>query len=173
MNSIMLHVRRLGVRLTADRRRFAILCMLMAVALLFWTRLIVIKRIPRTALADPNLVLVTEAEVPAEMVAKIVDVVLPERPDRDPFSIDAHAFPLQAGESTTATQHTVLDHEALVAAMRLDASMPPGLAVIDGTTRRRTDTISTSAGLEFTLSEIRQKSVVLERGGHRFVLQME
>ena len=61
MTRFVLQLRRFGVRLTADRRRFGILCMLMAVALLFWTRLIVIKRIPRTALAETELVIAQDS----------------------------------------------------------------------------------------------------------------
>jgi len=177
MNRIILHIRRFGVRLTADRRRFAALCLLSAVALLFWTRLIVIKRIPKTALAEPPMVEV-EASVVANAPQATVSVMLPMRPERDPFAISDTAFPrpeavadpsigVQRGESSHQ------DAGSAVAAMRLEASMPPALAVIDGATRRRGDQVATSEGFSFDVVEIRPKSVVLARSGSRFVLRME
>ena len=54
MSRIWLSMRRLSLQLTADRRRFAIFCGLLAVGMLFWTRLIVIQDMPRVAMADPT-----------------------------------------------------------------------------------------------------------------------
>lgn len=174
MNQIILHIRRFGVRLTADRRRFAALCLLSAVALLFWTRLIVIKRIPKTALAEPPMVEV-EASAVANAPQGAVSVILPMRPERDPFAISDTAFPPPeaVADPSTGVQRGHKDVGSAVAAMRLEASMPPALAVIDGATRRRGDQVATSEGFSFEVIEIRPKSVVLARSGSRFVLRME
>jgi len=178
MNKLILHIRRFGVRLTADRRRFAALCLLSAVALLFWTRLIVIKRIPKTALADPVAVQIERATEAAAPAAAPVTVLLPERPARDPFGINGEAFPLpEAAEDTRAQQGGPRDRAAhvgaAVAGMTLEAAMPPALAVIDGATRRRGDQVATTDGFNFEVVEIRPRSVVLARSGARFVLRME
>ncbi len=177
MNSMVLTLRRFGVRLTADRRRFAILCTLMAVALLFWTRLIAIKRIPSTALADPAVLVADAADEAGEPGDQPpITVVLPDRPSRDPFAIDAGAYPEPAPESTVAAAagHAGMpDPRASIAAMRLEASMPPAIAVIDGTTRRIGDRVSGSEGVIFELLEIRPKTVVLGRLDARYLLRMD
>lgn len=179
MSQFMLHLRRFGIRLTADRKRFAVLCVLCAVALLFWTRLIVIKRIPRTALAEPEVQVETNfVQASSSETAPPITVVLPDLPSRDPFAIDTTFFPSAStegsgtGPQAGATQSAVDPNDAITA-MRLEASMPPSLAVIDGTTRRRGDTVSGSAGIPFTLVEIRARTVVLSRGDDRYVLRME
>ena len=46
-------LRRFWIRLTADRKRFGILCGALMVGLLLWARLIVVSQPPRMALADP------------------------------------------------------------------------------------------------------------------------
>jgi hypothetical protein len=177
MTRFVLQLRRFGVRLTADRRRFGILCLLMAVALLFWTRLIVIKRIPRTALAETELLIAQDSVSDAhDARMEIVTVVLPDQPQRDPFEIDPFVFPVaipeaQAPSNEPATRQG--DPKASVSAMRLDASMPPGIAVIDGITRRRGDSVLGSEGMLFEVLEIRPRSVVLGRTGARYVLRMD
>lgn len=178
MTQFMLQIRRFGIRLTADRKRFAALCVLSAVALLFWTRLIVVKRIPRTALADPAVFVETADDATeAEQTSPPIAVVLPARPARDPFAIDTRFFPApeEPKERPLRGPSEPLggDPRAALSEMRLEASMPPSLAVIDGTTRRQGDTVSGSAGLSFTLVEIRPRTVVLTRGDDRYVLRME
>ena len=44
--------RRLTIQMTADRRKFGVLCALTALGLLFWARIIVINNLPRTVLAE-------------------------------------------------------------------------------------------------------------------------
>jgi hypothetical protein len=177
MTRFILQLRRFGVRLTADRRRFGILCLLMAVALLFWTRLIVIKRIPRTALAETELLIAQDSlsdQHDARM--EIVTVVLPDQPQRDPFEIDERVFPVAIPETQAPSNESTTrqgDPKDSVSAMRLDASMPPGIAVIDGITRRRGDSVLGSEGMLFEVLEIRPRSVVLGRTGARYVLRMD
>jgi hypothetical protein len=177
MTRFVLQLRRFGVRLTADRRRFAVLCMLMAVALLFWTRLIVIKRIPRTALAEPALLVAQHMDdLVGEAPLEIVTVVLPDQPQRNPFEIDDQSFPLASAaedQEGPTIESRAGDPKTAVQAMTLDASMPPSIAVIDGTTRRRGDSVAGSDGLSFEVIEIRPRSVVLGRADARYVLRME
>jgi hypothetical protein len=179
MNQLLLNLRRFGVRLTADRRRFAVLCVLSAVALLFWTRLIVVKRIPRTALAEPEaFVDLDKALGGSSDPGQPVELVLPGRPRRDPFSIDAAIFPalvaaMPSPGSVGSTVASGPDPKVALESLRLEASMPPTIAVIDGSTRRRGDTVVGSEGLAFTVLEIHPRSVVLDRSGARYVLRME
>jgi hypothetical protein len=177
MRPFMLSFRRFGIRLTSDRKRFALLCVLSAVALLFWTRLIVVKRIPRTALAEPEVQVDVESSQVKMSARPPITVILPDQPSRDPFSIDTGFFPAPVERVDSPASNQVggaaPDPRAAIAAMRLEASMPPTLAVIDGTTRRRGDTVSSSAGIPFKLVEINQRTVVLSRGDNRYVLRME
>lgn len=176
MTRFMLNVRRLGIRMTADRKRFAVLCLVTAIGLLFWTRLIVVKRIGRTALAEQEIV-ETASATPTSVNTPIVTIVLPARPTRDPFAIDPAVFPVEVPQDDAAAAQradpTVVDPRETLAAMRLEASMPPSLAVIDGVTRRRSDRVPGSAGINFELVEIRSRSVVLMHAGDRYLLRME
>ena len=101
MESVLLACRRMSVRLTADRKRFSLLCMLTAVALVFWTKLILVDRPGTVAMAETK---VDEAiEHPVINAPKDpVRVILPEKPERNPFSVSAAHFPV-AEESTLAS----------------------------------------------------------------------
>lgn len=46
-------LRRIWIRLTADRKRFGILCAALMIGFLMWARLIVVSQPPRMAVADP------------------------------------------------------------------------------------------------------------------------
>ena len=51
---MMVKLRRLWIQLTADRKRFGALSVLLVLGLLLWARIIVISNLPRTAVADPD-----------------------------------------------------------------------------------------------------------------------
>src|SRR5690606_25374273 len=51
MNEAM---RVLWLRMMADRRKFGLMCMLMAIGLLLWGRLIILQRVPRSSYARPE-----------------------------------------------------------------------------------------------------------------------
>jgi hypothetical protein len=55
--------RRLTIQLTADRRKFGVLCTLTALGLLFWARIIVINNLPRTVLAEDGVEMVSRKRV--------------------------------------------------------------------------------------------------------------
>ncbi len=104
-------IRRLWIQLTADRRRFGVLCLTLAVGLLLWARLVIVSNVSRTAMAgDKN----TEAGVgvksptqagtgsgkadKSKAVAKgaggeVVELRLWSRSERDPFVISPDWFP--------------------------------------------------------------------------------
>jgi len=50
-------LRRFWIQITADRKRFWALCVVMAMGLLLWARLIIVSRPPRTAMANETAVL--------------------------------------------------------------------------------------------------------------------
>ena len=51
---MMLKLQRMWVQITADRKRFGVLCGAVLVGLLLWSRLIVVSNLPRTAIAEPQ-----------------------------------------------------------------------------------------------------------------------
>ncbi len=178
MERLMLEVRRIAVRLTADRRRFALLCMLTAIGMVFWTRLILIDRQPSAATAAT--IADIEQVGPETMAPKApMQVMLPERPQRDPFSVDATFFPI--GEETSLgsmdspkSGTPVADLIAEAASrLRLGATLPPAAAVIDGATLRVGNEVPSSSEPRFTLVEVHRQHAVLEAKGRQFVLRME
>ncbi len=175
MSDVLLQLRRFGVRLTADRKRFGLLCTLLAVALLFWTRLIVIKQIPRTALAEGKVELAMADEDQFEQAHTPVEVLLPSAPVRDPFQVNDTWFPRTPSDATTEpVTSTVgaIDPRQSLQAMTLEAAMPPTLAVIDGRTRRPGESMTGDDGLVFTVVEIVDRGVILECSDARYRLSM-
>ena len=177
MNKMMLHLRRFGVRMTADRKRFGLLCTLLAVAMLFWTRLIVIKQIPRTALADEAAMMIAADSSDASALPRTpVEVILPARPLRDPFMVSDTWFPIPedvSNESMLAsTPNTAVDPKTSLQGLRLEAAMPPALAVIDGRTRRPGESLTGTDGVVFKVIEIRGRTVLLEHAGEQYQLSM-
>ena len=175
MNNMLLQLRRFGVRLTADRKRFRLLCTLLAVALLFWTRLIVIKQIPRTALAEGSVELAMADPHETAHPESPVEVLLPSTPVRDPFQVSDTWFPkteVHGEDEPLASTSTAIDPRQSLKAMRLEAAMPPTLAVIDGRTRRPGESIPSDSGLVFTVVEIVDRGVILECSDARYRLSM-
>lgn len=178
MERVLLELRRIGVRLSADRRRFALLCMLTAVGAVFWTRLILIDREPASAVADA--VEAPQDERPeTTRPAPPVQVLLPGRPQRNPFSVDSTFFPLAEETSIGSPDSpksgagaTDLIAEA-VSRLRLGATLPPSTAVIDGTTLRVGNEVPGSMEPHLTLVEVHRQHAVLEAQGRQFVLRME
>ncbi|MCH2136334.1 MAG: hypothetical protein MK101_07100 [Phycisphaerales bacterium] len=178
MERVLLELRRVGVRLSADRRRFALLCMLTAVGAVFWTRLILMDQQPAAAAADT--IEVQAPQGPETTAAAVpVEVLLPERPRRNPFSVDNTFFPI-AEETSTACEDSPkseahaadLTAEA-VSALRLGATLPPSTAVIDGMTLRVGTAVPGPVEPRLTLVEVHRSHAVLEAKGRRFVLRME
>lgn len=74
-------------QLLADKKKLGLMCMLVAVGLLLWGRLILLDRVPKTAVADPNAQAAAAKAVPADVERVVYIGRLPDRPTRDVFSL--------------------------------------------------------------------------------------
>lgn len=111
-------LRRIWIQLTADRKRFGVLCATCGVGLLLWARLIIVSNVSRTAIADGGQPVVASsaaiggankgpsgvggaADKPVGQngdksssgAPKTVEVRLWSRSERDPFVISRQHFP--------------------------------------------------------------------------------
>lgn len=195
-------LQRLWLQLTADRRRFSVLCVACVVGLLLWSRMVLISNVPRTAMADPSLNQTSPAKsakdagknntLPERRTEAVA--VLASRPNRDPFAISDRIFPKppnpnddsDLGQNSGSNYvedpqqveaRLVARLNGLVARLTLDASMSgPSLAVISGKTYRLFDEVTVkdkaSDTFTFKLVEVRNRSVVLEYDGRLFELTM-
>jgi hypothetical protein len=194
-------LRRLWIQLTADRKRFGLLCAMLSVGLLLWARVIVVSNIPRTAAATDgqNATEPDERDIRAgtaitdRHAKQPVKVRLDEAPARDPFVISTVYFPKshfdgeinqEAAKSSSKLDETEIElrlrrqHERLrqqVQRLKLEAVMTGAeLAVISGRTYRLGDDVPSNddRSVVFELVEVKQRSVVLQSGGLVFVLEM-
>jgi type II secretion system (T2SS) protein B len=120
-----------------------------------------------------------------------VDVQFSRRSERDPFVISPVHFPRPARpvevkqeprklpteptEDASQIQARMLARlQQLLGSVRLEAVMAGSMAVIDGRRYRVGDRLQAMGkeGIEFTLTEVRERSVVLEYQGQRFELAM-
>jgi hypothetical protein len=187
---------RFWLQLTADKRKFSVLCAGVAVAMLFWARLIIVAKNPRVVMAE---------EAPADPAADVTDapatdksmlpplpIALEERPNRDPFAINARYFPKpvevptitpEQGKSPAqpaenqqqAALRRVAFLQDLVDRMDLEAVMTnPPLAVINGSTYRQGDWIAVTGDqqIRFKLVEVNDRFVILECEDKKFELKM-
>jgi hypothetical protein len=178
MERLLLESRRIIVRLTADRRRFGLLCLLTAVAVMFWARLVLVNRTSQASAAT-QVTEVIEVAAIDDAPPPAVPVMEPERPRRDPFSVDGAFFPI-VQQSISGSQGSpklgsgTSDLNAEVASrLRLGATLPPRVAVIDGITLRVGQPLSGLDSAHFELVEVHRRKVIVEAQGRRFVLRME
>ncbi len=197
---MMVALQRMWIQITADRRRFGLLCACCCLGLLLWARIIVISKPPRTAIAQPNLESNEEAQTsPGGLLADNVprprlQVELDRSPERNPFAISDRHFPkpvqidqitgdggksndYQAENPWEAEQRRIAQWRALISDLTLDAAMSATeqpMAVISGQMYRVGDTVQPSADpdLLFELIEVANRSVILSHDGHRFELRM-
>jgi hypothetical protein len=195
---MMVTLKRFWVQLTADRRKFAALCVMVGLGLLLWARLIVISNMPRTAVAEEEAAVASAAPVlPAPAPSDKpgpgrVQVALADRPERDPFIICPTHFPKPTSDGNLAAEAAKLPSQqaedpqvaearlkariqGLVDRLTLDAAMSTAsLAVIDGRTYRQGSRLPAVGDEQvvFLLEEVRQRSVVLVYEGRRFELNM-
>ena len=178
MERLLLECRRLTVRLTADRKRFTVLCMLTAIALVFWTRLILHDRVGQVAMADEQASVAVVDPIINRLPVP-VRVVLPGKPERNPFSVSSVFFPVIEETSIAlpnspklGAKTTDLTAEA-ASSLRLGATLPPNAAVIDGVTVRVGQAVSGVLDGRFELVEVHRRHAVLEAQGRQFVLRMD
>jgi hypothetical protein len=118
---MMLTLQRMWLQITADRKRFGVLCGAVAVGLLLWSRLIVVSNLPRTAIAEDDAALAetqpqqSQQAPPSEngrgadnSTSPAIAVTLHSLPNHDPFEINSDVFPPrlvenngQVGEKST------------------------------------------------------------------------
>lgn len=188
-------LRRLWIQITADRKRFGLFGVLLAVGMLLWARIIVISNPPRTAVAVPGgntAVAPTPPDEPDNRLGPPLRVALARWPSRDPFTINPEVFPkptllvdlgpdrgklqVQPTEDPKQAEARLRARlRALVDRFKLEAVMTkPPLAVISGKTYQLGDPIPAFQNdeIRFTLVEVGQRSVTLEHEGREFELKM-
>ena len=120
-----------------------------------------------------------------------VEVQFSRHPARDPFVISHVHFPKAAppvevkqeprklptepAEDPSQIQARLMARlQQLLGSVKLEAAMGGTMAVIDGRRYRVGDRLQAlgTERIEFTLAEVRERSVVLEYQGHRFELSM-
>jgi hypothetical protein len=190
---MLLALTRLWVQFTADKRKFGMLCGILAVGLLLWARLLIVSNIQKTAIANEE-----EAALapPVDQAAELSDkddpaplrIALEERPKQDPFVIASSVFPplrtnepvppksrVKATEDPKAMETRLLAQlRQLVDGLRLDVAMSSAaLAKINSKRYQIGDLVPVEGSpVSFELIEVRHRSVVLEYEGHRFELKM-
>ena len=81
-------------RFRADRKKLGMSCACLALALLFWARLIVIADMPRTAIADPSPIDRPAEGAPSDHATShneadaIAPLIMDKTPSRDPFALE-------------------------------------------------------------------------------------
>ena len=79
-------------QLRADHKKLGMICACLALAMLFWARLIVIADMPRTAIADPPALEGRAERGPSDRVTShneadaTATVTMETTPNRDPFA---------------------------------------------------------------------------------------
>jgi hypothetical protein len=198
---MLLVLRRFWVQITSDRKRFSVLCAMLALGMLLWGRIILTSNLPRTAVAgedDPflhnsgvrNGGAIGSSDKPRPPA---VPVMLARSPHRDPFTISAEHFPKPTpvevlGQDDPkfgpdATENTDRDEKRLMQRLRahvsrfkLEAVMQGRpMAVINGKMYQRFSWIPAMGNEEirFQLVEVGYRSVVLDYEGRRFKLKMD
>ncbi len=185
-------LRRLWIQITADRKRFGLFGVLLAVGMLLWARIIVISNPPRTAVAVPGAIAPTPPDEPDNRLSPPLRVTLARWPDRDPFTINPEVFPkptplvdLDPDRGKLQVQPTEDPEQAearfraqlraLVDRFKLEAVMrKPPLAVISGKTYQLGDPIPAfeNEEIRFTLLVVGERSVTLEYESREFELKM-
>ncbi|MHC5022331.1 MAG: hypothetical protein ACYTGG_00270 [Planctomycetota bacterium] len=194
-------LKRLWIRITADRRKFGMFSAVLVVGLLLWARIIVISNTPRTAIARDETPGRTSNPItdPAHAGATdkpgrpVREVQLDRAVQRDPFILSNAHFPRPTlvpdpvqetpksdPQPTEDPEQIEAQHvarlQAFVDRLKLEAVIGGGpMAVISGSTYRLGDEVPESDMFEmrFKLVEIGQRSVILEWEGRRFELKMD
>lgn len=194
---MMVILQRLWIQVTADRKRFGVLCAMVCFGMLLWARVIVTSNLPRTAVADDEASSVNQNEggdttgpSADKHLAEPIQIELSHFPARDPFAISAQHFPKPTSVMELEQHHAKSGAEAvedaeirltarlrsLVDGFTLDAVMQGRpMAVINQRTYQLNDRIESieDSQVQFELIEVLQRSVILECEGRRFELLME
>lgn len=100
-------IKKLVAQATADKKKLSIMLALVMVGLLLWGRLL-LKQVPRTAVADPSETLSAQTdkviEEARETARKTVDIDLPSSLNRDVFALNPAGYARTGKVETTVTQ---------------------------------------------------------------------
>ncbi len=195
-------LRRLWIQISADRKRFGVLCAMLLLGMLLWGRIIVTSNLPRTAIANPVPTPVpmdpggTATKRPSDSSDKQtsppVKVRLSRLPKRDPLFISDRHFPKpttidrlttdrpKSGPEAVENQEQAAARlteqlRAMVGRFRLEAVMQGRpMAVINDKTYRLHDWIPAvdNDKVQFQLIQVGHRSVTLECEGRQFELTM-
>jgi len=183
-------IRRIKQQLLADKRKLGLMVSLLGLALLLWGRLL-LKDVPRTAVADPEPKQVAEAEPEpdTETIRRRTrpTVRVADRPMRyrDLFALDSRYFPLaedasQKPESPDKSPGDLVDEqderrrlrlavESQARSLKLQSTMlgKDSRALINGVLLEPGQTIE-----GFELKEVRSRQVTLVMRGIEVTLEM-
>jgi hypothetical protein len=174
--------------LRADRKKLTLMCGLLAIGLLLWGRLLM-RQVPRTAVADPAAAVataigeeITPAIKPATTTGRpTVEVVLSDQTPRDPFSLDEQSFtrkfkpveiPIQAKSDPKPVDvppdwKAIVEKEAVGLVLQSTMFSGQPRALISGELVSPGQTIK-----GFTLKSVAQREAVLEKHGIQIKLEM-
>jgi len=193
---MQLLLRRLWIQITSDRRRFGLLCAMLAVGMLLWARIIVTTNVPRTVIADPKLP-VGGPPPPNDGSDKRrgppVTVALARTCARNPLVISDLDFPKPTVVEMVGQENGKLGPEATEDVRQAEARLTTELmalanrftlegvmqghpmAVINGRTYQLGDWIQAVDNSRhlFQLVEVANRSVLVECEGRRFKVTMD
>lgn len=182
MSKLWMSIRRHSLQLTADRKRFGIFCALLAIGMLFWTRLIVIQDMPRVAMAETGLLESITSEKNPSVEAIPIRRVIPvaEGPIRNPFQINPSYYPPVINNEKSIDEESksrLLPVDIVRSALsthRLEAVMG-SVAVVSGQTCRVGMAVQdlTGGGHWIELAEVRDRSVLIRCGDVQHVLHLD
>jgi len=184
---MMVMLQRFWMQITSDRKRFGVLCAAVGVGLLLWARLIVVSKMPRTAIAEPDPSIssaATSAPAPGDRPGaaadntkrEVVTLTIAPSEARDPFLINRTLFPKPTSHPAAAQEPSKSNAEpvespeqaearrmaqvmAHVERMRLEAVMTgQGMAVINGTLFRLNDMVPSIDNPNLTFTLIEVRS---------------
>jgi hypothetical protein len=193
---MQLLLRRLWIQITSDRKRFGLLCAMLAIGMLLWARIIVTTNVPRTVIADPKPPVTGPPLVndgSDKRRGPPVPVTLARTCARNPLVISDEDFPKSTvvkmvpqenGKSEPEATEDVRQAEARLTAellalanqFRLEGVMQGHpMAVINGETYQLGDWIQAVDNSRhiFQLVEVGNRTVLLECEGRRFKVTMD
>ena len=167
-----LKLKRIWQQVTADKKRFGMLCSLLLIALLLWARIIVIARPPRTAVADQ---VASSAIVPLKHAGNhTISVFLDDSPRKNPFTVNSWAFP-EANETSENTPSKGIQGYTSSTAQALNEfqvdAILGDLAMINGKVYQIGDVLlRSSSAIPITITGVEGRTVILSVGDRRYEL---
>jgi hypothetical protein len=171
---MQLKMKKAWQKLTADKRRFSLLCVLLFVGLLLWARIIVIARPARTAIAEPMFEVKTVAVLTSDNV--FVPVTLETTPHKNPFAVSAKIFPTSQGstDNSISLHKTTGENsdDVIASSFKLDAVMGE-IAMINGRVVQIGDIVGPlNSNNPLRLEKVHGRSVIISSGEYRYEISI-